>query len=305
MNLLAELEVWIKRKGVALVLSVGGLNVAIVSALAAFQAVLNLRLELVQKFLIPLLVFDLLVGLAACYYFFLKRGGRGGVEDPKPLNELLYKVVSASLNDVKWAAKQAVIVYGGYDVIPERVMLDWFIANKNGFYVVKRGDDANVGNLDILPLKPNTMKRFLSGELLEREMLGDCLFGPDEKTKVKAIYIESLVVPKHLFADDTSNSFALYAVIERLAECILGLCEPAAAEKGEIKVYALSANPKVAHHLAEMGFDIVSRKEKRRDGHDLYCLEFKSLELELKKLTDRRDTTKRGRKPRISLVAGL
>jgi hypothetical protein len=209
------------------------------------------------------------------------------------------------LNDVKWAAKQAVMVYGGYDVIPERVMLDWFTANKNGFYVVKRGDDANVGNLDILPLKPNTMKRFLSGELLEREMLGDCIFGPDEKAKVKNIYIESLVVPKHLFDDDTSNSFALYAVIERLAECILNLCEPEAAEKGEIKVYALSANPKVARHLAEMGFDIVSRKDKRRDGHDLYCLEFKLLESELKKLTDRRDTTKRRKKPRISLETGL
>jgi len=227
------------------------------------------------------------------------------VEDPKPLSELLYKVVPSNLNDVKWAAKQAVMVYGGYDVIPERVMLDWFRANKNGFFVVKRGDDANVGNLDILPLKPNTMKRFKSGELLEREFLGDCIFGPDEKASVKDIYIESLVVPKHLFDDDTSNSFALYAVIERLTECILSLCEPAAVEKGEIKVYALSANPKVARHLEEMGFDIVSHKEKRRDGHDLYCLEFKSLELELKKLTDRRDTTKLRRKSRISLETGL
>ena len=180
MNLLTELEVWIKRKGMAIVLSMGGLNIAIVSALAAFKDVLDLQTKLVHHFLIALLVFDLLVGAVACYYFFLKRGGRGGVEDPKPLSELLYKVVPSNLNDVKWAAKQAVMVYGGYDVIPERVMVDWFRANKNGFYVVKRGDDANVGNLDILPLKPNSMKRFLSGELLERELLGDCLFGPDD-----------------------------------------------------------------------------------------------------------------------------
>ena len=305
MNHLAELEVWIKRKGVAIVVSIGGLNIAIVSALAAFKDVLDLQTKVVHHFLIVLLVLDLLVGLIACYYFFLKRAGRGGVEDPKPLSELLYKVVPSNLNDIKWAAKQAVLVYGGFDVIPERVMLDWFRANKNGFYVVKRGDDANVGNLDILPLKPNTMKRFKGGELLEREFLGDCLFPPDEKAKVRDIYIESLVVPKHLFADDTSNSFALYAVIERLAECILGLCDPAAVERGEIYVYAISANPVVSEHLTEMGFEVVSRKEKRRDGHDLYRLEFKLFEAELKKLTDRRDTTKRSRKRRISLDASL
>lgn len=305
MNLLTELEVWIKRKGVTIVVSIGGLNIAIVSALAAFQAVLNLQPEFVQKFLIPLLVFDLLVGAVACYYFFFKRGGRGGVVDPKPLSELRYKIEQSNVNDVKWAAKQATIVYGGHDVIPEKVMLDWFRANKNGFYVVKRGDGANVGNLDILPLKPNTMQKFLGGELLEKEILGDCLFGPNEKASVKDIYIESLVVPKHLFDDKTSNSFALYAVIGNLAECILGLCEPDAAERGEIKVYALSANPTVALHLTEMGFEIASRKEKRRDGHDLYRLDFKSLESELKKLTDRRDAIKRGRKSRISLEAGL
>src|SRR5271166_3023234 len=191
MNLLTELEVWIKRKGVAIVVSIGGLNIAIVSAIAAFQAVLDLRPEFVQKFLIPLLVFDLLVGAVACYYFFFKRKGRGGVVDPKPLSELRYKVAPSTANDVKWAAKQAAIVYGGYDVIPEKVMLDWFRANKNGFYVVKRGDGANVGNLDILPLKPGTMQNFLSGELLEKEILGDCLFGPNEKASVKDIYIES------------------------------------------------------------------------------------------------------------------
>jgi hypothetical protein len=209
------------------------------------------------------------------------------------------------VNDVKWAAKQAAIVYGGHDVIPEKVMLDWFRANKNGFFVVQRGDGANVGNLDMLPLKPNTLRDFLSGGLLEKEILGDCLFGPNEKASVKDIYIESLVVPKHLFDDKSSNSFALYAVIEKLAESILGLCEPDAAERGEVKVYALSANPVVAEHLAEMGFEIVSHRDERRDGHDLYCLEFKSLESELKQLTDRRDAAKLRRKSGISLEAGL
>jgi hypothetical protein len=305
MNLLTELEVWIKRKGVTIIVSIGGLNIAIVSALAAFQAVLNLRPEFVQKFLVPLLAFDLLVGVVACYYFFLKRGGRGGVLDPKPLSELHYNIVPSSLNDVKWAAKQAAMVYGGYDVIPEKVMLAWFRANKNGFFVVKRGDETNVGNLDILPLKPNTMQEFISGELLEKEILGDCLFGPNEKASVRDIYIESLAVPKHLFDDKTSNSFALYAVIENLAECILGLCEQDIVERGDVKVYALSANPTVALHLTDMGFEIVSHKDNRRDGHDLYCLDFKALESELKKLTDRRDTTKRRRRSGISLEAGL
>jgi hypothetical protein len=305
MNLQSELEVWIKKKGLAIVLSIGGLNIAIVSVLSAFQSVMDWRPAFAQKLLIPVLLFDFLVAVIACYYLFIKRGGEGAVVDPKPLSELRYTVVPSTVNDVKWAANLAVQVYGGYDVIPEKVMLNWYKANQNGFFVVKRGDGANVGNLDLLALKPNTLREFIGGELLEREILGDCLYGPNEKALVRDIYVESLVVPRQLFDDKSANSSALYEVISKLTDCILNLCEQESVERGEVKVYALSANPVVTKRLVQMGFEIVSPKDKRRDGHDLYCLDFKSLESQLKEYTDRRGAVERLRKSGVSLDAGV
>jgi hypothetical protein len=122
---------------------------------------------------------------------------------------------------------------------------------------------------------------------------------------VRDIYIESLVVPRLLFDDKSSNSAALYEVIARLTECILNLCEKAPAEKGEVNVYALSANPIVTRHLVEMNFNIASTKDKRRDGHDLYCLDFKSLQSQLKEYTERRAGAERLRAAGVSLDAGI
>ncbi|MGA2350226.1 MAG: hypothetical protein ABSF70_07330 [Terracidiphilus sp.] len=288
MSLLAELDVWIKKKRLAIVISIGGMNIAIISALSAFQSVLFLQPETVHRLVTLVLVFDLVVVVVVCYYAFVKRRAGGVIAEPKPLSQLCYQVEPSRESDVRWAAELALQVYQGYDAIPEKVMLNWFQANPNGFSVVKRGDGVKVGNLDLLALKPNTLRDFIGGELLEKEILGDCLYGPDETASVRNVYVESLVVPRHLFKDDTSNSAALHAIIASLSACILKLCEKDIAEKGEIKVYALSANPVVTKHLVEMGSQIVSHRDKRRDGHDLYCIDFKSLESQLKIYADRR-----------------
>lgn len=289
MNLLTDLELWIKKKGIMIVGSIVGLNIAMLTVLAGFQSVLNLQPALVQKLLIAAFGVDLVVVAAVCYLRFAKGSRNTTPPDPVMPNQFLYEVAPSTENDVKWAAKLAMTVYAGYDVIPEKVMLNWYKANPNGFYVVKREDGANVGNLDLLPLRPNTLQEFIAGDLLEKEILGDCLFGAGEKASVRDVYIESMVIPPHLFHDKYTNSFALFAVIAKLAECILGLCEPSLAEKGEIKVYALSANKVVGKRLVQIGFEVASPKDKRKDGHDLYRIEFRSLEAQLKKFTDRKD----------------
>jgi hypothetical protein len=305
MYLLTELEVWIKKKGIMIVSSIVGLNLAMLSVLSGFQSILGLQQPTVNKLLLAALAVDLVVVAAVCFFRFARGSRDTTPPDPVLPSQFRYYVAPSTESDVRWAAQLAAIVYGGYDVIPENVMLNWYNANSNGFYVVKRDDGTNVGNLDLLPVRPNTLKEFIAGELLEKEILGDSLFGPGEKASVRDVYVESLVIPPHLFQDKYSNSFALYAVIASLMDCILNLCEQSSVAKGEIKVYALSANKVVAKRLTEMGFGIVSAKDKRRDGHDLYCLEFRALQAQLKKFADRRDGAERLRRSEVSVTTGL
>ena len=96
-----------------------------------------------------------------------------------------YEIVPAGLHDVMWAADLAKRVYAGLDVIPAQVMLDWFEANPHGFSVVKSLAGDLLGNLDILPIKKNTLRRIVSGELLERDLTGDSLTERPRRTKSK------------------------------------------------------------------------------------------------------------------------
>jgi hypothetical protein len=194
---------------------------------------------------------------------------------------LRYQVVSSTKDDVKWASSLITQVYKGHDVIPVEVMLDWYRANPNGFFVVKRSDGANVGNLDLLTFRPDTLQQFIGGGILERNISGDCLYKPNEKSFVRDVYIASLVVPESSFARESSNAASLRAVIRKLPHCIRKVCDKGSVERGEINIYALSASPNITRLMVENGFKIVSSKIQRKDAHDLYRLDFKSLESEV------------------------
>jgi hypothetical protein len=184
-----------------------------------------------------------------------------------------YEIVPATEEQVRWAAGLAQRVYKGDDVIPEALMLDWYRANKDGFFVIRNIESGDlVGNLDILPLKPCMLKRLIAGKLLEREIIGDCIFSPPEKEQITSVYVESFVAvidesqqwwrvrkwrPNQLAAKDTMLDFV---------KILENICDPLQVKE----VYALAASKygdKIVRHL---GFRLRSGADQRRDGHNLY-----------------------------------
>src|SRR5260370_42237384 len=179
---------------------------------------------------------------------------RGGVSD--------YEVVPSAACDVEWASELAKRVYSGVDVIPREVMLDWFEANPYGFPTIKPSGNGPVGNLDILPIRPNTLRRIVAGTLLERDVTGDCLYGASEKERIEDLYIESFAVDP---ACARSAPGIIIEVLSSFIDLVNRICNP-----GQVhRVYAIAASDEGSGLLARLGFESVGPSDGRRDGHQL------------------------------------
>ncbi len=183
----------------------------------------------------------------------LEESGESGDEEQLPMFGTSYEFVPASRDDILWAAALAKRIYRGNDVIPASVMLEWFDVNRNGFSVIKLGK-KRIGNLDILPLKRLTLKRFEAGKLLEKDIVGDSLYTVDESNKIEDLYIESFVCPK--------NPMAVPVVLSQFESIVKRLCAPNQVKR----VFAISASPGGTNMLGKLGFKLTGRAQ----GHDLY-----------------------------------
>lgn len=175
-----------------------------------------------------------------------------------------YDVVSATPEDVEWIASLEKKAYSPVDAIPYLTLKEWYDANPKGFFVIKNIQTGmNVGHIDILPLKPRTMKKFIKGEdLVEKNISGDCLFTADERNKISELYVESLIV------DLTGK--AQYAALIKLLINIEWLVNELAALGNVERIYAIAASTEGENLMKERGFNIVARKEDRSDKHNMY-----------------------------------
>ncbi len=165
--------------------------------------------------------------------------------------------------DIRWAARLAEKVYHGLDVIPEATMMAWFHANPHGFSTFWYGDKP-FGNFDILPLRPDAIRRFVEGTLLEREIDPGDLFSDTESGEIRDLHWESIILDPD-FAGSRSRMMKMF--VQAYPEILGRLCPLNQIEK----VYAIAASKQGAGVLRRMGLSVVSEAEERLDGHPLYC----------------------------------
>ena len=176
-----------------------------------------------------------------------------------------FTISAATEEDIRWAASMTRRVYSGLDVIPTKLMLEWFEANPTGFFIIKDRDGHRCGNLDCLPLKPDTLAHLLRGEMIEREIRGDSLFRPQESERIDSLYIESLVALR--------SPLAAYKAIMNLPRLVARICAP-----GQIKkIYAAGASQNGIRLMKHLGFDRIECDTPKRDGHQVFAVSFVDL----------------------------
>lgn len=174
-----------------------------------------------------------------------------------------YQLRPAREEDVSWAADLGERVYGGLDVIPEATMLGWFAANPNAFFTFWHGEER-IGNFDILPLRPAVMQRFVSGDLLERDIQSQDIFTPAESHAIRDLHWESIVVDP-AYAGERRPMVTLF--LQTYLQALAHLCP--IDQLGN--TYAIAASPAGANLLSRMGLSPIANASERLDAHPLYC----------------------------------
>jgi hypothetical protein len=207
--------------------------------------------------------------LILCAFTAFLLGKRLIGHHPLPYNPVItdgpYTVFPADESDIRWAAEQAKKVYMGIDIISQELMLEWFNANPNGFFVVKDRHGHRCGNIDILPLRPDTFKRFLAGELIEQDIRGDSLFHPDETEHISDLYVESVVVV-NANREREGNPYAVQRIILSVPVMLSGFC----SHGNLAKIYAVGGSNNGIKLMRHLGFDMISGGDGRKDKHKVF-----------------------------------
>jgi hypothetical protein len=192
-----------------------------------------------------------------------------------------YTVEQANEDDVDWIAQLEADVYSKEDAIPRNVLREWYNANPLGFFVIRMNDGQRIGHIDVLPIKPRTLKQFLDGHIVERDIRGDCLYTPEERDLVKDLYIESVIIqpPKGY-----SGATAIVCLLSEFVPIARTICDPYKVDK----VYAIAASKAGAKLMGHLGFEIRDKGDSRKDAHTLFVARFSKVAENVSKLCDER-----------------
>lgn len=175
-----------------------------------------------------------------------------------------YRVEQATSEEIRWIAELEASIYSREDAIPEHLLREWFSMNHTGFSIVKTADGKPIGHLDILPIRPATLDAFLKGDIVEREIRGDSLYSIDDRSLIKHLYVESIILrpPKPL-----SNAATIMSVLSNMSSIIKRVADLETVEH----IYAIAATPSGERVMRRLGFDLLSAGDRRKDGHNLFA----------------------------------
>lgn len=117
-----------------------------------------------------------------------------------------YRLQEADKDDVRWIVEKARELYGETDSIPLDVKLSWFDKNPHCFWIITNAKEEIVGSFEILPLKEAAMKALKHGELTEKEITSNDIYGANELCNANALYVENVMAIDH---DNVPNQLAV------------------------------------------------------------------------------------------------
>jgi hypothetical protein len=178
-----------------------------------------------------------------------------------------YLVAPASTGDISWIAGLEAAAYSPRDAIPEHVLREWHGANPAGFSVIRTRSGKRVGHIDILPLRPDALSALIEGTILEREIPGSSLFGPDEKDKIKDLYVESVIIRPPREASIVPAAIGLLGSFPSL---IARIVDPSQVRT----LYAIGASREGERLLKRLGFERRQAASGKAQRHPLFAASF-------------------------------
>jgi len=254
------------RKAVGVFLALSGLIGVVVQILSLSGALRTASLIAVFGLLTALGLWVFVSGVTT------KRRAHKALPEIETIEDICttYRALQATIEEMDWISTLEHNVYSAVDAVPREVLLEWYGTNPRGFSVIKMPNNAKVGHIDLLPIRPATFERFFSGAIVEREIRGDSLYSAAEREKITSLYVESIILcpPKGF-----SNAPAILCVLSAFEQLAARLCDPERLEN----VFAIAASRSGERLLRRLGFDIIKAADARKDGHDLFMAPYGEL----------------------------
>jgi hypothetical protein len=187
-----------------------------------------------------------------------------------------YIIEPATIQDIEWSVHLRASVYQRQDALPEHILKEWYSTNPNGFFIVKIENGPRVGHIDLLPIKPTSLRELVKGRITEDHIRGDSLYTPKEKESVRDLYIEGVIcrlpedhLKQHL------GLIALKTILLSLDTMVENVSNPRKLEY----VYAIAATRAGQKLMDFLGFEQQQIHTERKDKHDLYFAKFSTVRI--------------------------
>lgn len=182
----------------------------------------------------------------------------------------MYRIRQAEINDIKSICDLQKVEYKAL-AIPESLYLEWFKANSEGFFVMEKENIFTkecqiVGHVTFFSIKAERLALYIEGEILEEEIRGVDIYGPDERDKIDHIYIESVIAC-------LGHRRYTIPMLTRLYSSMLSLyCGNAPVKT----VYAMAATDDGTDSIQGAGFKVIKRLRRRlrKDKKEMYYCDF-------------------------------
>lgn len=258
-----------------------GIFSAVTTFAAAAVAILTAPSQMRTLLLSSLIALAaVLFGLLAAPEALRKLRARRSLPSARDLESLCggYHVSQATAGEVGWIAGLETSVYSREDAIPEKTLREWFAVNPTGFSVIHDPDGRPIGHLDLLPLRPATMEVFRAGDIVEREIRGDSLYSPAERSSITLLYVESIILKPN---KPLTTAAAWLCLLENLPAILERVTDLARIES----IYAIAATAAGERLLRRLNFELDRAGDRRKDAHPLFVGRFPEVAKSLAKLS--------------------
>lgn len=169
----------------------------------------------------------------------------------------------ATPDEIGWIADLQIRSYDREMAIPVELLSAWYRHNPHGFSIMEKDDGERIGHIDILPIKPAAVAVLLTGKEPEQSLTPTMLYTPAEQARIKAIYIESIIIKD---SNRELQARALFTLLNEFNSIVSRICDVQQVSE----VYWIPITPKGERMMQKLGFRLVGPADERVDKHPLY-----------------------------------
>ena len=177
----------------------------------------------------------------------------------------------ATPEDIKRIADLERKAYSKEDAVPYSILSHWYSANPSGFFVIKSNQHL-IGHIDILPLKPKLLQKFIRGKgINEKDIRGEDLYTTRYRNKIKDLYVESVIIT----GNRATKAASLLKLLsqESMEHMLANICPLDNVER----IHAIAASTAGDNIMKRLGFTVTTDACCRDDKHNMYSIKMKDL----------------------------